>query len=142
MFKIILIVSILLFPGLISAQEPKPNTTNDKAASLQLEIIQAELDARLYALTGEKTKQDSLSKLAGLYRKALADPEIAQWLIASFYTEFNNEKSGARSAVQVSQVADEVSLKFQMMLSIQNEMLIEQNKRMIELLEKLANRRP
>ena len=50
-------------------------------------------------------------------------------------------KEGARGAAQVSQAADEASVKFQLFLVAQNQALIQQNDRIINLLEQLVRKR-
>lgn len=135
-----LIVSIFVVTA--AAQDTKPKTPQEEAVLLQVEILKTEMEAKVYAIAPDnnKDKSDAASKLAALYRKATSLPGVGDYLASGIWSEFTSNRFQANSAPQVSQVANEASVKFQFLLAAQNQVLIDQNKRIIELLEAIAKR--
>jgi len=83
----------------------------------------------------------STSKLNDIYYFAVKNPEFAQLLIRYNLSSFLVNKTAAKSAVQVSQSADEVSVRIETLQCIQNQEIISQNKQIIDLLTKIANKK-
>lgn len=133
---------VLLMAGPLPAQETKPKTAQDEATMLKVEILKTEMEAKLYAIApdGNKDKSDAGDKLAALYRKAALLPGVGDYLASGVWSEFSSNRFRANSAPQVSQVANEASVKFQFLVATQNQVLIDQNKRIIELLETMTKR--
>ncbi len=63
----------------------------------------------------------------------LSDEIGTQLLFAKILSDYQKNRAGAKSTMQVSQAADESSAKMQMVLMLQNQ-------RIIELLEKIAGK--
>lgn len=103
-------------------------------------ILTAEAELKLYALTGDKTKLDAAAKLAELYGEAVKDKEITFSLLGQMLREYSSDREGAKSAMQVSQVADEAGIRFQFLLAAQNQAVIEQNQKIIDLLERILRK--
>ncbi len=139
--------ALLILPGTAQAQQAPATPTKPspemESTSLQIQILHAELSAKLYAMDpdGQKDKAQAPNKLAELYRKAALDPTATEGVIANIYNEFQENKNAVRSAPQGSQNANESSVRFQFLLAAQNEVLIQQNKRIIELLELIAKKK-
>jgi nitrogen-specific signal transduction histidine kinase len=122
------------------AQEPakKPaDPQEQEAIMLMVKVIGLEMEARLYALAPEqnKDKADAANKLTELYSQIARNPIASRHLVSSMLRDYTSVREGARGAAQVSQVADEAGIKFQMLV-------IAQNQRIIELLEQIARKRP
>jgi len=143
-FKLVLLSACLSFACLLAnaqTPQPSPSPAAEKPVSLQIDILRADLDLKTSSMIGDSKKViDAASVLGGLYSKAVNDSETTNWLLTSLFTEYAGDRSGARSAPQVSQVADEANVKFQMLIAAQNQVLIEQNKRIITLLEAIAKK--
>jgi hypothetical protein len=145
---ILLSLTILLFTASGFSQATKqtqPVTETSKTkeqqqaiddAKLLVEITNAEATLRLCALDSANAacKEDGARKLAELYSEALKKPDTSRFVIARILTEYQNSREDARSAPQVSQVADEASIKMQFLV-------IAQNQRIIELLEQLVKKK-
>ncbi len=67
-------------------------------------------------------------------QKAMTNPISSNVLIANTVKGYEDLRSAARSAMQVSQAVDESSIKMQMII-------IAQNQRMIDLLEQLLKKK-
>jgi len=119
----------------------QPTAIERPATALQIDLIRADLDLKTSSIVGDSRKViEAASKLGGLYGRAVNDPETVNWLLMNLFAEYAGDRSSARSAPQVSQVADEANVKFQMLIVAQNQALIEQNKRIIQLLEVIAKK--
>jgi hypothetical protein len=112
-------------------------------AKLLIEIFTTKMGTQLYALAPEsaKDKAGAANTLAELYAKAVKRPPVMKSLLGETLSDFLELKQGARGAAQVSQAADEASVKFQLFRIAQNQTLIQQNDRIIELLEQLVRKR-
>lgn len=83
----------------------------------------------------EKCKDvDPRKDLMELQSSCIKDSECSSMLIADAIANYESLRFGARSAVQVSQAADEYGVKMQLIL-------LSQNQRIIELLEQLVKKR-
>jgi hypothetical protein len=130
-------------PQIISqAPTPTPRSQQRGAseraadAELLLKIKTTEAESALYTIDPDKYKDKAYApaRLAQLYQQAIDRPYVLQALAGEVYAEFIANKSGARGAAQVSQLADEAGMKIQMVI-------IAQNQRIIELLEQLVQKR-
>jgi hypothetical protein len=110
---------------------------------LLLLIKTAEAGAKLYVLAPDSNKDQAAAttKLAELYAKAVKSPRVMSLLLGEALSDFYDLKQGARGAAQVSQAADEAGIKFQSLALAQNQTIIEQNQRIIGLLEQLVRKR-
>ena len=106
-------------------------------------LVALELQARTQAqITAEAGAYDLLNaKLVQLYKEAAESPRLSRYIIAYHLSEFIKRRESAKSAAQVSQVADEVVVKFLSLLTTQNAVIIEQNQKVIALLERVAGKR-
>jgi hypothetical protein len=129
-----------------SKQEPQASRNPDEQEVIGaiLELIKLENEAQLFAVlpNANKDKTDPVGLIAGLYRRSMEKPLMAYGLIGYGLKQYFNLRAGAQSAMQVSQAVDESSIRFLMLQSMQNQKLIEQNQRIIELLEQLVKKRP
>lgn len=141
--------SILVFVLLISIPAAAQTRTTDdlvaqkEAATLWLQAGLLESKARMYALDPENHKEDSgaAEELAAIYRKAVNYSGNSASFSGEIYARFLASKALADSAPQVSQVADEASVKLQFLIAAQNQVLIEQNKKIIDLLGQIARKK-
>jgi hypothetical protein len=126
-----------------TSKAPAEVSPKIQALELLLLIKTAEAEAKLYVLAPEsnKDKAGATTKLAELYAKAVKSPQVMSFLVGEALSEFYDLKQGARGAAQVSQAADEAGIKFQSLTLAQNQTIIEQNQRIISLLEQLVRKR-
>jgi hypothetical protein len=143
--RLIILFLFLLTPSIhTSAQQPLPvpgeNTgkLDPQSAQLLLDLFTTETEIK-QALG--RNKSESTTKLADIYKRAAADPNLTRALLAYSLKQYFDLRSGAESAMQVSQAADEANVRFMILQSAQNQTIIQQNKRIIELLEQIANRK-
>jgi len=133
-------------PSLESKAAAQTPEVSKEEAQLLVDLISAELDAKLYALTPDayKDNKDKISaaeRIAAIYARIADNPRLTSFLLGKTLREYMQIREGARSAMQVSQAVDEASMQFQLLLSAQNQTLIEQNKRIIALLEQIAKKK-
>jgi hypothetical protein len=140
---------LVLSLGLVaSAQVPSKETDKEKAnkefelGTLVLKAKLLEARATLYSMDPASHKEDAgaAEELANIYRRVFAESDTAGWFFGPIYADYLASKQQARSAPQVSQVANEATVKFQFMIAAQNQVLIEQNKKIIALLETIAKK--
>ena len=156
MLKKIPWICTLIFVGIVTGfaqqpqtqiQPPKPpaegSRKEEEFVELLLLIKTAEVETKLYVSAPEsnKDKAGATSRLAALYARAAKNPQVTNFLVGEALSDFYNLKEGARGAAQVSQAADEAGIKFQSLTVAQNQTLIEQNLRIINLLEQLVRKR-
>jgi hypothetical protein len=126
------------------AAPAKEKSSAAEAASmnLQLEIIKTEVETKLYALSPDDHKDlnQSSSKLAELYKQAALDAATTQYLLGAAMSDYHGGRERAQSAPQVSQIANETATRVGFLIAAQNSALIEQNKKIIELLERIAKK--
>jgi hypothetical protein len=146
MRSLVSLVCILLL-GVSSAAQTKPAAESDgarkEAVNLWLQVKTLEAKAMLYALDpdGNKDSAGAAEELAGAYQKALSYAGSGANFAGEIYAEFLASKAAANSAPQVSQVANEASVKLQFLLAAQNQVLIDQNKKIIDLLGQIARKK-
>lgn len=134
-----LLLILLLAVG-VSAQSPaKREQVTDKQAQavlFALELVKTELEADAYALdpAQNRDKSNASNKVQAMYARAVKDPALLDVVISGIARDFLSGKEGARSAPQVSQVADQTSVRLQFII-------IQQNARIIALLEQMARQR-
>lgn len=133
----------LVLPSSASAQQKEKGINLPKEIQLSMDLMQTELEVALYAVDqkGHPELKDSSEKLVALYRRAVNDPKLAEIATGRILWEYSRNRQMADSAVQVSQVVDETTIKFQLLISAQNQLIIEQNAKMITLLQQLASKR-
>lgn len=125
-------------------KEPAKDATKDEEAeetSIMLRIITAQLVAETCAgerilgrTESDACKANPAQQLADLHAQAVKHPRLVMLLSSAAFRRFTNLSVGARGAAQVSQAADEASIKFQMII-------VAQNQRIIELLEQLLKKK-
>ena len=117
------------------AQDP-PSKLSAGETQLLLEFIRTELEVKLYAVAPEsnKDKASASQRLAEIYSKIATSPGASHALMSHILGNYSSSREAARSAVQVSQAADEASIRMQLLL-------IGQNERIINLLEQIARKR-
>jgi predicted signal transduction protein with EAL and GGDEF domain len=113
---------------------------NNAQRQVLFDILAADIEAGLYH-GGDRTKSGATSKMAGAYARAGKDTAMQPALLADALDKFYAIKDGAKGAVQVSQAADEARLQMDSLLVMQNRRIIEQNDRMIVLLEQIAKKK-
>lgn len=123
------------------SQTTTANMTAEKAKSAVpasvVKLMEAEMAVRLCGIDPEHESckgRNPAKETADLYSEILRDPDAAKFLLANVLSSYSELRSGARGAVQVSQAADEASVKMQMVV-------IAQNQRIIELLEQLLKKK-
>lgn len=90
-------------------------------------------------LSPEKRKEATEnSRLLDVALKEVAKSDKDSLILsASLLREYLSRRSDAKSAAQISQIADEASVEYQALLAAQNAEVISQNREMISLLQKL-----
>lgn len=140
-------IEVFAQQGQTQVQDQTSTAAREVTAKQDLELLllikTAEAEAKLYVLAPEsnKDKAGATTKLAELYAKAVQSPVVMRILVGEALLDFYDLKQGARGAAQVSQAADEAGIKFQLLTVAQNQTLIEQNQRIINLLEQLVRKR-
>lgn len=116
--------------------------TPDEVIKL-VQIISLELEVKLHVMapTPERARANPSAKLAQLYKEAAASPRLTRHLLGQRIETYLKNQNSARSAPQASQVANEASVELLHLLAAQNAAIIEQNARMIVLLERLTRGR-
>lgn len=127
-----ILLLMLLLTVNVCAQSAAPKTAAD---SFTTELAEAERQSAIYGArpTGYPEYAGASKKVQELYQKAVANPELMDALILSVAMRFAELKESAKSAPQVSQVAEETSVRLQFIL-------IQQNARIIKLLEQLSRK--
>lgn len=80
------------------------------------------------------------TKIVEGYEMAASNHEVSNQVLARGLMNFYMSKSGVKSAVQISQAADETQVRIGALQVQQNARIIEQNDRIIQLLEKLVDK--
>jgi hypothetical protein len=80
-------------------------------------------------------------KAAQGYAESARDATSSNGVIARSLFSFYTRKSLAQGAAQVSQLADEATVRLQAMSVAQNQRIIEQNDQIITLLKQIANKK-
>lgn len=148
---LVILALVLLSAVAVSGQQAptKPEVPPAAAAlskdevELLLNIKMAELQTRSYALSPDSNKENAgaTDRLAELYSKAVRSPGVMRLLVGEALSDYYEIKEHARGAAQVSQAADEANMRFQPLMLSQNQTIIEQNQRIIALLEQLVRKR-
>ncbi len=143
-------ICLLVAAGLVVYSQDKTQTPSYEDIAKMKGNAKYELaksSSRIIGYGEEIVKQtkgdyDKESKIAGLLGAALTeiatDGSESTQFIAAQLRGFLMERSEAKGAAQVSQIADEANVEINSLIAVQNAQLIEQNKRVIALLEKLA----
>jgi hypothetical protein len=120
------LLTALLFCGVAHAQNPTgarpaPLTTanNTNAADLPAQI-----------LGFERTQNADALLLA--YGQAVTDPTLARAAIAQLLTSYYGLRNQAQTAEQATQAVAEANLRFQVLQSAQNQILIQQNQQILQ----------
>lgn len=116
------------------AQSGKPDDKLVKASDTVARILLGELQIQAQALSGKEAPAAERVDMGVEYAKLGSDLEAQRLHMGGAVTEFYRYKSAAQSAVQVSQAADEAQVRLRALE-------VSQNRRIIELLEQLANRK-
>lgn len=128
-----------------------PSRLTPEEEQTRAEIRRLENDLAI-ALIGKKEESPSPTRerrdettvavdLGDLYAWTAENSRVARFWVAEEVGEFVSSKILARSAAQVSQLADEVGVRLQALQTMQNLRLIQQNDRIIALLEVLARKK-
>jgi hypothetical protein len=123
---------------------PTPPLTGqvaDDVNLLEANIGVNALTLRAYGTNGaafETAIRSDSSALFAQYLTAARDydryKQLASWSIGDYY----RSRMSADSAPQISQIADEAQVRLSAMQTAQNQVIIEQNKQIIALLQKIA----
>ncbi|MDQ2667397.1 MAG: hypothetical protein M3Z05_15470 [Gemmatimonadota bacterium] len=112
------------------------------AAEARLEnfFVNAPKDSIARARYFEELERASLAA-ANEYRALAANPSASVGVLGKAVHDFYSGKSRAGGAVQVSQAADEQQIRLSLLRAAQEARIIEQNDRIIQLLEQLAKKK-
>jgi hypothetical protein len=143
-----LLLAALTVHTTAAAQAGRPDTTADSAAG---KVYYAELMLEAQRL---RMPNDSVGRAkafeesariaaegANAYRLLAADPRAVGKVLEQALTGFYTSKAGARGAVQISQSADEQQIRLSLLRAAQEARIIEQNDRIIQLLEQIAKKK-
>lgn len=127
-------------PATTPTPAPPPSSADENRTKLALELIRARVALAEFE-AGDKTKADAPKQFTDLVVKVMADdPNFANGMISDALSQYTSLTLGARSAPQASQIADEATARYQFVIAAQNQVLIEQNKKIIALLEVIAKK--
>lgn len=126
-----------------SQDEAKAKITTKEIAALKgsPKYAFAKISSEMLSWVPDKEKQEHLERamlLGDAMREIAASGQEASSFSASQLREFLGSRGTAKSAAQVSQLSDEAGIELQALIVAQNAEMIEQNKRMIKLLETIA----
>lgn len=101
-----------------------------------LELKLAELQAKSFALDPEnnRDKADAAGRVQLMYARAVRDTALLDALVSDLASDYASMKEQVRSAPQASQVAEQTNVQLQFLV-------IQQNARIISLLEQLIRKR-
>jgi hypothetical protein len=142
-----LIVACLLCTGYLFGQESSTDNastpkitggeTLDSLSTAELRFELAMSKANLALMTGKKVDaaeaRESADAVTDILVNAPTDPKMVRALVGKSLWQFYAAKADARGAVQVSQAANEASQRLSLLQ-------VEQNQRIIELLEQVAKK--
>jgi hypothetical protein len=103
---------------------PEPLTPEEMMKFEALASIEADI-RRQSALNPESYFDTGNDKLVQLYKDAAKSPRLMRHVLAYHLSEYARLRDKAQSAMQVSQVADEATIKMLAILSAQNVVLLE-----------------
>jgi hypothetical protein len=111
-----------------SDTQPAPGMTRltDAQSRILGDLIIGELEMEAYFL-GDKSKAGSSAKIAGAYARVGQDAATQPAALSRILSEYYELKTGARSAQQVSQAANEATVRLSVLQAAQNRRIIEQN---------------
>jgi hypothetical protein len=147
---IIAIVTFAIVGGtyIYSQDQAKPKMTTKEIATLKGNVKYefAKIGSMMIGLMNSKSEKfnenSEMSMQLGPALSEIANDESESLAFTSSNLRtFLRGKSDARSAAQVSQIADEVNVEQNALLVAQNAQIIEQNKKMLAILEKIANKK-
>lgn len=147
MKALIAILFALIFSFTIFGQVAKPAPTADASTSQVHAIVlskeeesilaEIEVNERIMSVCTDGGVLDckKVEKATGdLYSRIIRFPNVVSVLLARSAIKYQSMREGATGAVQVSQIADEQNV-------LLNRIIVVQNQRIIELLEKLVNKK-
>lgn len=104
---------------------------SDYGSDAQKEQYKAELKSDLPAF----------DRLTSAYVSNLSDGQFSNYALSDFLYKYEVSRGGLNSAIQEVQIATENQVKFSFLIASQNSVLIQQNKQIISLLTKIANKK-
>ena len=122
---------------------PANGLTEADRVHLQMKLLTAEIKAQVFALDskGNPDAKEGTAEITEVYEKAARDGKLADILISRAIDQYYEVRANAKSAIQVSQAVDEASVRLLLLQAAQNQVLIEQNKKIIQLLNQLTKSR-
>ena len=122
---------LLLAGGYVAGQETSPS--QKARANFQLVLQNAEAGTGLFGSDAEQFAKysNSSTEIAELYKRAAGNNDLTKAAMTATARQYYGAKLSTQSAVQVAQIADEASVRLQLLQTAQNQ-------RIIGLLEKIA----
>jgi hypothetical protein len=117
-----------------TGQEDAEKMSRGKAVKLSLNLATRELSEKIKALHGTDPSTSEDRAILAPLRDVASDPVATQVVVSDWLGDFFTLKASSESAAQASQVASEEALKMQAIA-------VEQNARIIQLLERLTEQR-
>ena len=115
----------LLLCGVAHAQNPSGARPNPSTAG---NVNAADLPAQILGF--ERAQNADALLLA--YGQAVTDPTLARAAIAQLLTSYYGLRNQAQTAEQATQAVAEANLRFQVLQSAQNQILIQQNQQILQ----------
>jgi len=118
-------------------QKSVADTTWDTSITKQIAVMNDALKANLALMNGEEPKDVSrkpMYELVEAYRAGVKSADGVKGLTSKALNSYHLNKATAKSAAQVSQAADEAQIELSLIQ-------IQQNQRIIELLEEVAKKK-
>lgn len=114
--------------------------TSLSLASMRVSDVFSAEDLAGYKADAQKASV-SIGKIPGLYDKLFQSAGSGDFALSHLLLRYAGSLAGTKSAAQVSQVADQSQVEFLSAIASQNQILIQQNQKMIALLTKIANKK-
>lgn len=134
-FLLLVLLTCSAFGQLDKPEGVKPEELTAEESNVLGQMTLLNLRTERCALLGSADKEckDASSKLATLYTFVSKSPRLIRYLSAEAVLKYQQMESGAKSAMQASQIVDQQNAKLIPLLVLQNQ-------RIIELLEQLVKK--
>ena len=123
--------ALMLWSGAVFAQSPtvtRPTAT--RPATVTRPVPQNTPSNLANEILGYERTQNSDALLLA-YGQAVTDPNLARAAIAQLLTSYYGLRNQAQTAEQATQAVAEANLRFQVLQSAQNQILIQQNQQIL-----------
>lgn len=144
----VLLATALAATPVAHAQQPAKSASDTAASKVLFAEVMIEASHGRYmdadSVGREKLLAESsryAADAANGYRALAADPAGVRLMQQQVMSAFYSGKAGARGAMQVSQTADEQQIRLSLLRAAQEARIIEQNDRIIQLLEQIAKKK-